>query len=73
LCIHHCKACHDTKGSERLGSTYTSMAENTSLNFLKIIMTLYKTKPALNIINKFKEYYLPSHNQAVDKPITGFI
>jgi hypothetical protein len=29
---------------------------------------LYKTRPALDIINKFKEHYFSSHGLAMDEP-----
>jgi hypothetical protein len=33
---------------------------------------LYKARPALDIISKFQEYYLPSSDLAVDEAMTGF-
>jgi hypothetical protein len=33
---------------------------------------LYKARPALDIISKFQEYYLPSRDLAVDEAMIGF-
>jgi hypothetical protein len=33
---------------------------------------LYKARPALDIISRFQEYHLPSHDPAVDEAMTGF-
>jgi hypothetical protein len=47
------------------------MIKNPGLNLLIIITTLYKARPALDSIKKFKQCYFSSCNLAVDKTMAG--